>query len=67
MNDNDLMSCYQWDLNKISRDDIPTEKGIYAYIDKERLTIKYVGSAVGINGLRKRIWGQHLNPNYLEC
>ena len=28
--------------------------------------IRYVGKADGQSGLRKRIWGCHLNPNYLE-
>ncbi len=55
-----------WSIRSIGRDDIPTQKGIYAYLDIHQQSIKYVGSAVGKNGLRGRIWSQHLNPIYLE-
>ncbi|HHH54690.1 MAG TPA: hypothetical protein ENK91_13595 [Bacteroidetes bacterium] len=41
-------------------------KGIYAYLGIHDNSLKYIGSAVGKNGLRGRIWSQHLNPIYLE-
>ena len=54
------------DLMKISLEDIPKIKGIYVYTDKNTNEIEYIGSAVGNNGLRGRVWSQHLNEKYLE-
>ncbi|BCO08145.1 hypothetical protein GF1_05210 [Desulfolithobacter dissulfuricans] len=61
-----IIDGLRWDINKLKINDIPTTKGIYCYLDKVTLAIQYVGSAVGVKGLRGRIWSQHLNPDYLE-
>lgn len=62
----DILKYKKWCLKTILRDDIPTQKGIYVYTDIQQQVVKYVGSATGKNGLRGRIWSQHLNPIYLE-
>lgn len=62
----DILKYKIWDIKKVSRDDIPKTKGLYAYLDIHDKSLKYIGSAVGNNGLRGRIWNQHLNPIYLE-
>jgi hypothetical protein len=45
---------------------IPYEIGLYVWISKGSGEIVYIGKATGIKGLRRRIFQQHLNPNYLE-
>jgi|GEM_PF-3227078 len=66
MNQQEILQAKKWDLNLLKRVDIPIEKGIYCYLNQVATSIEYVGSAVGLKGLRGRIWSQHLNPNYLE-
>jgi excinuclease UvrABC nuclease subunit len=62
-----LSSYPTFDLLKIKRTDIPATKGVYIYLSKVGQKIKYIGSAVGQNGLRGRVWSQHLNSKYLEA
>ena len=62
----DLNRVNRLNLYEIERDLIPKEKGLYAYYQKNNGVIEYIGSATGQNGLRGRVWGQHLNPKYLE-
>ena len=50
----------------LSRDDIPTLQGLYVWSSASSGEVLYVGKASGRGGLRNRIWGQHLNPKYLE-
>lgn len=46
---------------------IPKQMGIYMFVEKsDHNKVVYVGSAVGADGLFKRIVLQHLNPGYLE-
>ena len=40
--------------------------GIYFWFNKETNELVYIGIAVGVGGLKKRIVSQHLNPTYLE-
>jgi hypothetical protein len=51
---------------KLIRTDIPAEPGIYVWYFRNTRDPVYVGKASGNNGLRQRIWAQHLNPCYLE-
>jgi len=55
-----------YEANKLTKELLPTDIGIYAWIDKRTMNVVYVGTALGRRGLRQRIWYQHLNPNYLE-
>ena len=48
-----------------ARNEVPTSKGIYLWSTYKE-EIVYIGIALGKNGLRHRICGQHLNPEYLE-
>lgn len=50
----------------LERDHIPPEPGIYVWFDHQSGAPIYVGKGSGVRGLRARIWGQHLNPKYLE-
>lgn len=50
----------------VNQDSLSKAKGIYAWFSKETGHVVYVGKATGPGGLRHRIWGQRLNPNYLE-
>ena len=45
---------------------LTVKKGIYFWFNKGDDTLVYIGIALGVGGLRKRIVGQHLNPKYLE-
>jgi len=45
---------------------ISKSRGIYFWFDKENDQLVYIGIAVGMGGLKKRIVSQHLNPKYLE-
>ncbi len=45
---------------------IPKNRGIYFWFDKENDQLVYIGIALGVGGLKKRIASQHLNPKYLE-
>ncbi len=66
MEEQKIFSAKKWDIESLKQQDIPLAKGIYGYIDKSDHSLKYIGSAVGLQGLRGRIWAQHLNENYLE-
>ena len=48
---------------ELIRSDIPLHKGLYGWF--LGLEIIYVGTATGVDGLRRRI-GNHLSPRYLE-
>ncbi len=50
----------------LKRDDIPSQQGLYVWYGIEPGDVLYVGKATGRAGLRRRIWGQHLNPKYVE-
>lgn len=50
----------------IARKEIPISPGIYAWYRRGESNPSYLGKATGQGGLRHRIWGQHLNPKYLE-
>ncbi|NVK30142.1 MAG: hypothetical protein HWE20_04000 [Gammaproteobacteria bacterium] len=55
---------------KIDLDRVDTlltnKRGIYFWIDRSDNTLVYIGIAIGVGGLKKRIAQQHLNPKYLE-
>ena len=50
----------------LRREDIPSAPGVYVWYSKATRSPVYIGKAAGGNGLRHRIWAQHLNPRYLE-
>jgi hypothetical protein len=50
----------------LSREDIPSQQGLYVWYSTINDEVFYVGKATGRGGLRRRIWSQHLNPKYLE-
>jgi len=62
----ELKSAPKYDLKSIRKEDMPTSIGLYAWLLRRNRKIAYIGIAVGKNGLRQRIWCQHLNPKYLE-
>lgn len=45
---------------------LSNKRGIYFWFDKVDDSLVYIGIAVGVGGLKKRIARQHLNPKYLE-
>ena len=45
---------------------IPKNRGIYFWFDNKNDQLVYIGIAVGMGGLKKRIVSQHLNAKYLE-
>lgn len=47
-------------------DDVPRQRGLYAWYSIESGDLLYVGKATGRRGLRGRICSQHLNPQYVE-
>ena len=51
---------------KRAKSEIPSKRGIYFWFDNKSNQLVYIGIAVGIGGLKKRIISQHLNPKYLE-
>lgn len=53
------------DLEKIS-ELLTNKRGIYFWIDKNDNSLVYIGIAVGVGGLKKRIIQQHLRVKYLE-
>ncbi len=60
-------------LNKLTKIEIDeakrkltSNKGIYFWFSNISNDIVYIGIAVGVGGLRRRIALQHLNSNYLE-
>lgn len=53
------------DLDKIS-DLLTKKRGIYFWIDRSDNTLVYIGIAVGVGGLKKRVAQQHLSAKYLE-
>jgi|TARA_B100000315_G_C14351682_1_gene484306 hypothetical protein len=57
-------------LNSIEPSDakyvISKNRGIYFWFDRKTDSLVYIGIAVGVGGLRRRIVSQHLNPKYLE-
>jgi len=53
------------DLERIS-DLLTSKRGIYFWIDKNDNSLVYIGIAVGVGGLKKRVNQQHLSPKYLE-
>ncbi len=60
-------SAPRLDPMNLQKEDIPKEIGLYAWILRKTRKISYIGSAVGVGGLRRRICFQHLNPRYLEA
>ncbi|WP_308923507.1 hypothetical protein [Janthinobacterium sp. J1-1] len=50
----------------LTREMVPTLPGLYVWRSKHDDSIEYIGKASGKNGLRGRVWCQHLNPIYLE-
>jgi hypothetical protein len=62
----ELLLHRQRDAKTLTSADIPAIQGVYVWYSKSTGEIFYIGKATGKTGLRKRIWGQHLNPNYLE-
>jgi hypothetical protein len=61
-----LEDAPRYDPLTLRREDIPSATGIYVWYAKGAGCPVYVGKASGRKGLRHRIWGQHLNPGYLE-
>lgn len=53
------------DLEKIN-DLLSNKRGIYFWFDIDDDSLVYIGIAVGVGGLKRRILRQHLNPKYLE-
>ena len=47
-------------------DFLSKKRGMYFWFDQRTNRLVYIGIAVGVGGLRKRIISQHLNPKYLE-
>lgn len=45
---------------------LSNKRGIYFWFDNAEGSLVYIGIAVGVGGLKKRIAQQHLNPKYLE-
>ena len=45
---------------------LSNKKGIYFWFSKETDRLVYIGIALGVGGLKRRIVSQHLNPAYLE-
>ena len=45
---------------------LSSKRGIYFWFDRSDNSIVYIGIAVGVGGLKKRIAQQHLKPKYLE-
>jgi hypothetical protein len=45
---------------------ISKNKGIYFWFRKSDHSLVYIGIALGVGGLNKRIVLQHLNPKYIE-
>ena len=45
---------------------LSNKRGIYFWFNKADNSLVYIGIAVGVGGLKKRIAQQHLNPKYLE-
>lgn len=62
----DLLLQRRHEASTLTRDDIPSEQGLYVWYSTSSGEVLYVGKATGRAGLRKRIWSQHLNPMYLE-
>ena len=56
----------RYNPRSLIRSDIPSEPGVYAWWSRTEASAIYVGKAFGSSGLRRRIWGQHLSPSYLE-
>ncbi|MBM9538829.1 hypothetical protein [Desulfobulbus alkaliphilus] len=50
-------------IKDATRGDFPKTVGVYAFINIGSGKIEYIGSATGKNGLRNRIWNQHLNSS----
>ena len=50
----------------LCKNELPTNKGIYFWFNKFSGECVYIGIACNKNGLKSRIYSQHLNPNYLE-
>lgn len=63
----DLISSQtKLDASNLEPSRVPKQPGLYVWYSKATGEPAYVGSAVGENGLRRRICQQHLNPRYLE-
>ena len=45
---------------------LSNKRGIYFWFDRVDNSIVYIGIAVGVGGLKKRIAQQHLKPKYIE-
>jgi len=59
-----LLSADAMDAATIARDTISEERGIYLWRYKDGGAVAYVGPAVGREGLRQRIAGQHPGKGY---
>lgn len=60
-----LLKVEPLNLESINNTNVTTDYGVYAFIDNNTKAIKYIGSATGQKGLRKRVVQQHLNPTHI--
>ena len=64
------MSIFPENLREIDlknhQNELPVQKGIYFWFDKNSMECVYIGIACSKTGLKGRISRQHLNPKYLE-
>ena len=61
-----LSSQTKADASDLVPSSVPNKAGLYVWYSTLTGEPVYVGSAVGVGGLRRRICQQHLNPRYLE-
>jgi hypothetical protein len=57
-----LEAARVYDPRTLSREEIPPTPGVYLWSRRSNGNPAYIGRALGSEGLRGRIWGQHLNP-----
>jgi len=61
-----LLAAVPTDGETLDKNSVPTLRGIYLWRFKEDKSPAYVGVALGKEGLRQRLIGQHLRPSYLK-
>lgn len=65
-----VLNALSWqtriDASDLDPSRVPKLSGLYVWYSKVTGEPAYVGSAVGVGGLRRRVCQQHLNPKYLQ-
>jgi hypothetical protein len=61
-----IEAASRYDPLTLRREDSPVAPGVYVWYAKATQGLVYVGKVAGSQGLRHRLWAQHLNPRYLE-